>query len=187
MRWLFWSCCFGIGYINTSYRHVCAASLIDTTSFLATDPADITQPLHPLPRDRSRALLDEDSFLSSPVMVMKMDRDVSSLPIPPLVAAPSYTKEEQDLIFTKAMTHLSHNLYPPAILLLTDLIAHFPLDSNLHFNLGAAFQQAGDISRALDSFRVSFQLEPRETRALLNFGVLVQSMGDFELAASTYR
>lgn len=177
---------------------VWAAGLVDTSSFMTESSASDNnqQPSAVISYD-VRDLFDTDSFLSSPTLVVKMDKSkskqrgfVSTSTASALSSIKEQEDEEEeteDSIFSQAMTAISNHLYPAAIQLLQELINRSPHESNYHFNLGTAHQEAGDFAKALSSYQTSIHLQPRETRALLNFGTLVQSIGDFELAASTYR
>ena len=178
-------CCIG-----TSITNVGATSLVDTTSFFTERSSESVEPPTVYKTSDIGNIFDTESFLSSPILVVKMGKGKSKPR--DLTPTPHSSKEggeeaENVIIFAKAMTAISNHLYPAAINLLENLIIRSPSDSNYHFNLGTVHQLSGNVARALDAYQMSINLEPRETRALLNFGTLVQSIGDFELAATTYR
>ena len=55
------------------------------------------------------------------------------------------------------------------------------------YNHGTKFQEAGQIAEAIDSFRRSAALNPRDSRALNNLGVAWKEAGRHDLAEAAYR
>lgn len=175
-----------IYFVILVLQNVATGSLMDTHSFLAPDShSEMSQ--HEIPaseiKRNAHGIIDTQSFLSNSRLVLRMGRS-RSMPGSPDV----YDGDDYDAsVFAQAMAAVASHLFPTAIDILEGLVTRQPRNSNFHFNLGVCHQQAGHLSRALQAYQTALQLQPRETRALLNFGVLVQSMRDFELAATTYR
>ena len=172
---------------------VLAAGLLDTDSFLSEGKGVFGLEFVGEVSERSRNvrnIIDTNSFLAPPAMVMKAKKGSGVLKknTPPSdEESVAISEEDESIIFDRAMTYFNENQYLLAIRTMEELISHSPNDSNYHFNLGTFFLKAGHVTKALDALEKSFRINPNEIRALLNYGVVVQGMGDFKLASSTYR
>jgi Flp pilus assembly protein TadD len=62
-----------------------------------------------------------------------------------------------------------------------------PKSSVLLFNLGVAFAEGGDASRAADYYQRAIDLNPRATSAIINLGNLFQRQGKFSQSVALYQ
>lgn len=62
-----------------------------------------------------------------------------------------------------------------------------PGSSALLYNLGVAFAEAGDTSRAADYYQRAIAIKPDYTSAIINLGNLFQRQGDYSQSAALYR
>jgi hypothetical protein len=62
-----------------------------------------------------------------------------------------------------------------------------PSASELHYNLGNALADRGDLSEAISSYRRALELRPDYSKALNNLGSALSDLGQFEAAESALR
>jgi tetratricopeptide (TPR) repeat protein len=62
-----------------------------------------------------------------------------------------------------------------------------PKSSVLLYNLGVAFAEAGDTSKAADYYQRAIALKPDYTSAIINLGNLFQRQGDYSQSAALYQ
>jgi tetratricopeptide (TPR) repeat protein len=62
-----------------------------------------------------------------------------------------------------------------------------PKSSVLLYNLGVAFGEAGDASRAADYYQRAIALNPNDTSAIINLGNVLQRQGNFSQSAALYQ
>ena len=61
-----------------------------------------------------------------------------------------------------------------------------PKSSVLHYNLGVAFAEAGDASKAAVYYQRAIDLNPQYTSAIINLGNLFESQGNYSQSAALY-
>ncbi len=62
-----------------------------------------------------------------------------------------------------------------------------PRDAGLHYNLGLAFKEIGDLTKAAESFRQAADLDPSDAAAAANLGSSRLALGDHDGAAEAFR
>ncbi|MBS2002798.1 MAG: tetratricopeptide repeat protein [Candidatus Obscuribacterales bacterium] len=90
-------------------------------------------------------------------------------------------------LFSQAVHLLKINHAYQARDLLEQAVALAPKSAGIHCNLGLAYQNSGNIPRALEEFRAALALNPRMPEATLNLAGCYQSMGANTEAIYWYR
>ena len=73
-----------------------------------------------------------------------------------------------------------------AIGFLTRAAGLAPGDAGLHYNLGLAFKESGDLARAADCFRRAADLDPADAAAPANLGAALVAQGNHRAAAEAF-
>ncbi len=77
--------------------------------------------------------------------------------------------------------------YPLAVDNLSRALAQLPGDAGLHYNLGLAHKEFGDLQNAADSFRRAADLDPADVAAIGNLGSTYLSLGDNGAATTAFQ
>lgn len=125
----------------------------------------------------------------------KPDHEVPGLNEEAAVTSGEYDKKEQDVVpkgfekkvlFELAVYHQKKGEFVLARDQYEKLVNSYPMDHEIHNNLGSVYRELGDFDAAINAYKMAIHIKPDYHKARNNLGVVLYEEGNFQAAINEF-
>ncbi len=103
-----------------------------------------------------------------------------------LKPAPQSTTGDGQALAQQGLAHLRSRQWEQAIAYYQQALPHYPQPEEIHFHLGYAYHQMGELHQAMEHYQRALSLRPDYPEALCNLGNLMQARQAWDTAIAYY-
>lgn len=127
-------------------------------------------------------------FISKDTNILEVRGNKPKHDVSGLNEVPAITLGELDIkeLFKLAVSHEKKGEFVIARDQYKELVKRFPMDHELHNNLGSVYMELGNFDTAIDEYKKAIHIKPNYLEARNNLGVALYEAGNFQMAINEF-